>query len=100
MRFAVAGAGAIGAFAGAMLCRSGEEVTLIARGAHLRAMQDRGLRVRGSLGEFEVRPAVTDDPGSIGVVDVVLLTVKAHSLTEQIGRASCRERVEISDRGG
>jgi len=82
MKFAVAGAGAIGAFAGAMLCRSGEDVTLIARGAHLRAMKDCGLRVRGSLGEFEVRPAVTDDPGSIGVVDVVLLTVKAHSLTE------------------
>jgi 2-dehydropantoate 2-reductase len=82
MRFAVAGAGAIGAFAGAMLSRSGEDVTLIARGAHLRAMQDRGLHVRGSLGEFEVRPAVTDDPASIGVVDVILLTVKAHSLTE------------------
>ncbi len=82
MRFAVAGAGAIGAFAGAMLCRSGEDVTLIARGAHLRAMQDHGLRMRGSLGEFEVRPAATDDPASIGAVDVVLLTVKAHSLTE------------------
>jgi 2-dehydropantoate 2-reductase len=82
MRFAIVGAGAIGAFAGAMLARSGEDVTLIARGAHLRAMQEHGVRVRGSLGEFEARPAVTDDPAAVGAVDVVLLTLKAHSLTE------------------
>src|SRR6266540_516082 len=62
---AVVGAGAIGAFVGAMLAKSGEDVTLIARGAHLRAMQERGVRVRGSLGEFEARPAVTDDPGGV-----------------------------------
>jgi 2-dehydropantoate 2-reductase len=86
MRFAVVGAGAIGAFAGAMLARSGEEVTLIARGAHLRAMQQRGVRVRGSLGEFEARPAATDDPASVGAVDIVLLTLKAHSLTEMAPR--------------
>lgn len=86
MRFAIVGAGAIGAFAGAMLARSGEDVTLIARGANLRAMQDHGVRVRGSLGEFEARPAATDDPAAAGVVDVVLLTLKAHSLTEMAPR--------------
>ncbi len=86
MRFAVVGAGAIGAFAGAMLARSGEDVTLIARGAHLRAMQERGVRIRGSLGEFDARPAATDDPASVGPVDVVLLTLKAHSLTEMAPR--------------
>jgi 2-dehydropantoate 2-reductase len=86
MRFAIVGAGAIGAFAGAMLARSGEDVTLIARGAHLRAMQERGVRVRGSLGEFEARPAATDDPAAVGPVDVVMLTLKAHSLTEMAPR--------------
>jgi len=86
MRFAIVGAGAIGAFAGAMLAKSGEDVTLIARGAHLRAMQERGVRVRGSLGEFEARVAATDDPASVGSVDVVLLTLKAHSLTEMAPR--------------
>ena len=86
MRFAIVGAGAIGAFAGAMLARSGEDVTLIARGAHLRAMQERGVRVRGSLGEFEAHPAATDDPSSVGPVDVVLLTLKAHSMTEMVPR--------------
>jgi 2-dehydropantoate 2-reductase len=86
MRFAIVGAGAIGAFAGAMLARSGEDVTLIARGPHLRAMQEHGVRVRGSLGEFEARPAATDDPSTVGSVDVVLLTLKAHSLTDMIPR--------------
>ena len=81
MRFAVVGAGAIGAFVGALLSRAGEDVTLIARGAHLEAMRERGVRVRGSLGEFEARPAVTEDPNTVGNVDVVLLTLKAHGIT-------------------
>ena len=80
MKFAIVGAGAIGAFVGAMLAKSGEDVTLIARGAHLRAMQEHGVRVRADVGEFAVHPAATDDPTSIGEVDVVLLTLKAHSL--------------------
>ena len=86
MKFAIVGAGAIGAFAGAMLTKSGEDVTLIARGPHLRAMQDYGVRVRGEIGEFEVHPAATDDPAHVGEVDVVLLTLKAHSLAEMAPR--------------
>jgi 2-dehydropantoate 2-reductase len=86
MRFAIVGAGAIGAFAGAMLARSGEDVTLIARGPHLRAMQERGVRVRGEIGEFEAHPTATDDPAAVGPVDVVLLTLKAHSLTAMAPR--------------
>jgi 2-dehydropantoate 2-reductase len=81
MRFAIVGAGAIGGFLGAMLARAGEHVTLIARGPHLRAIQERGLQVRGSIGSFEVRVPATDNIESVGPVDVVLLTVKAHSLT-------------------
>lgn len=86
MKFAVVGAGAIGAFAGAVLAKAGEDVTLIARGPHLRAMQERGVRVRGALGEFEVHPAATDVPAAVGTVDVVLLTLKSHSLTEMAPR--------------
>lgn len=82
MRFAIVGAGAIGAFAGAMLARSGEDVTLIARGPHLRAIRENGVRVRGAIGDFVVRPPATDDLESVGEVDVVLLTLKAHSLTD------------------
>jgi len=86
MKFAVVGAGAIGAFVGAMLAKAGEDVTLIARGAHLSAMQKSGVRVRGTLGEFEARPTATDDPAAVGTVDVVLLTLKAHSLTAMAPR--------------
>src|SRR5438445_4478401 len=86
MKFAVVGAGAIGAFVGAMLAKSGEDVTLIARGAHLRALQEFGVRMRGSLGAFEARPAATDDPAAVGAVDVVLLTLKAHRLTAMAPR--------------
>jgi 2-dehydropantoate 2-reductase len=86
MKFAIVGAGAIGAFAGAMLARSGEDVTLIARGPHLRAMQEHGVRVRGEIGDFETHPTATDDPATVGPVDVVLLTLKAHSLTAMAPR--------------
>src|SRR5258708_5635169 len=81
MKFAVVGAGAIGAFAGAMLAKAGEDVTLVARGPHLRAMQQHGVRVRGAVGGFDARVTATDDPATIGAVEVVLLTLKAHSLT-------------------
>jgi 2-dehydropantoate 2-reductase len=82
MKIAIAGAGAIGAFIGAHLARTDQDVTLFARGAHLRAMQQRGVRVISEDGELEVHPTVTGDLGSIGVVDVVVLGVKAHALTE------------------
>src|SRR5437016_5143768 len=86
MKFAVVGAGAIGAFAGAMLAKAGEDVTLVARGPHLRAMQEHGVRVRGVVGNFDAHVTATDDPATIGKVDVVLLTLKAHSLTAMAPR--------------
>ena len=81
MRFVIAGAGAIGGYIGAHLCRVGADVVLFARGPHLRAMQERGLRVVSPDGDFEVKPRVTGDLSSIGTADVVFLGVKAHSLT-------------------
>src|SRR5438552_15194094 len=86
MKFAIVGAGAIGAFVGALLAKSGEDVTLIARGAHLRAMQEHGVRVRGEIGNFDARVSATDDPGTAAAADVVLLTLKAHSLTAMAPR--------------
>jgi 2-dehydropantoate 2-reductase len=80
MNIAIVGAGAIGAFLGAMLARSGEEVTLIARGPHLRAMQERGVHIRGEIGEFQVNVKATDDLHSIGEVDLIIITLKAQSL--------------------
>ena len=81
MKIAIVGAGAIGAFLGAKLALSGEDVYLIARGPHLREMQANGVRVQSPEGDFEAHPTATDDYESIGPVDFVFLTVKAHSLT-------------------
>src|SRR5436190_23466553 len=80
MKFAIVGAGAIGAFLGAMLAKSGQDVTLFGRGPHLRTMQENGVRVRGEIGEFQVHPKATDNLASIGQVDVVIITLKAQSL--------------------
>lgn len=80
MKFAVAGAGTIGAYVGARMARAGADVTLFARGAHLRAMQEHGVRVLSSEGDFDVRPPVADALDCIGPVDAVFLGVKAHSL--------------------
>ena len=81
MKFVIAGAGAIGGYLGARLARAGADVVLFARGPHLKAMQERGLRVLSPDGDFEVRPKVTGDLLTIGRADVVFLGVKAHGLT-------------------
>src|SRR5947208_5273661 len=103
MKFAIVGAGAIGAFVGAMLAKAGEDVTLIARGAHLRAMQEHGVRVRGALGSFDARVSATDDPATVGAADVGLLTLKAHSLTTMPPRLApliCAETSVVSAQNG
>ena len=81
MKIVIAGAGAIGGYIGARLTRAGANVVLFARGPHLRAMQERGLRVISPDGDFEVKPEVSGDLATIGRADVVFLGVKAHSLT-------------------
>jgi 2-dehydropantoate 2-reductase len=81
VKIVIAGAGAIGGYIGARLARAGADVVLFARGAHLRAMQQRGVRVISPDGDFEVRPQVTDSLDAIGLADVIVLGVKAHGLT-------------------
>lgn len=83
MRIAIFGSGGVGGYFGGRLAQAGEDVHFIARGAHLAAMRDRGLRVSSIAGDFEVRPVqATDDPASIGPVDLVLLAVKAWQIEE------------------
>ena len=89
MKFAVLGAGAIGAYVGAALTRGGADVTLIARGAHLRAMTEHGVRVRSPRGDFCARPEVTGDTAAVADADVVFVALKAYSLpaiAPQLGR--------------
>src|SRR5687767_14014487 len=82
MKIVIAGAGAIGGYIGACLARAGADVVLFARGAHLQALRELGLRVEQGEESFEVRPEVTGSLDMIGQVDAVFLGVKAHSLTD------------------
>jgi len=88
MRIAVIGTGGIGGPFGASLAKTGADVTFVARGAHLAAMRENGLRVEGDRGETHIRPAqATDDIASIGIVDFVLFCVKlwdVESVGEQL----------------
>jgi 2-dehydropantoate 2-reductase len=77
MRIAVMGSGGVGGYFGAKLARAGCDVTFIARGAHLDAMQKSGLLVESKAGNIQIEsPRVTSDPASIGKVDLVLFGVK------------------------
>jgi 2-dehydropantoate 2-reductase len=77
MRIAVIGTGGIGGPYGAALAKAGADVTFVARGAHLAAMRENGLRIEGDRGETHIRPAqATDDIAGIGTVDFVLSCVK------------------------
>ncbi|MGD0986216.1 MAG: 2-dehydropantoate 2-reductase [Candidatus Sulfotelmatobacter sp.] len=82
MKFLIAGAGAIGAYLGARMARAGFDVTLFARGPHLKAMQDHGVRVKGPEGDFEAHPKIVGSLEEAERADVVFLGVKAHSLPQ------------------
>src|ERR1700690_2506701 len=82
MRFLIAGAGAIGGYLGARMAHAGFDVTLFARGPHLRAMQENGVQVKSSEGDFVARPAIAGSLEDVGPVDVVFLGVKAHGLPQ------------------
>lgn len=83
LRVAVLGAGGVGAYFGARLAQAGAELAVIARGAHLDAIVDKGLRVDSVLGDVHVSPAIaTADPADVGPVDVVLLGVKTWQVAD------------------
>jgi 2-dehydropantoate 2-reductase len=86
MRIAVVGAGGVGGGFGAALATAGADVIFIARGAHLAAMKSEGLKVQGGRGETHLVPTrATDDPASIGQVDIVLFCVKLWDV-ESVGQ--------------
>ncbi|HTY36247.1 MAG TPA: 2-dehydropantoate 2-reductase [Bacteroidota bacterium] len=86
MRIVIMGSGGIGGFFGARLAEAGEDVWFVARGKHLAAMKQHGLRIKSTAGEFTVPPGtMTDDVRAIGRADVVLFCVKAYD-TESAAR--------------
>lgn len=85
MNIAVMGAGGLGGFIGGTLARSGLDVSFIARGQHLEAILQSGLRVESPSGDFSIKPAnATDNPAEIGVVDLILFCVKSYDAMEAI----------------
>jgi 2-dehydropantoate 2-reductase len=83
MRIAIYGTGGAGGYFGAQLARSGEDVTFVARGQHLKAIQAHGLCLETPAGKIVIQPAkATDDPTQVGPVDVIPLGVKAWQVEE------------------
>jgi 2-dehydropantoate 2-reductase len=83
MKIAVFGAGAVGGYFGGRLAQAGEQVVFIARGKHLQALRKYGLKVNSIKGDFIIQPVqATDNPADIGVVDVVIVGVKAWQVPE------------------
>jgi len=80
VKFLIVGAGAVGAYMGALLSRAGYDVTLHARGPHLKAMQEKGVRVISADDDFVAHPRLVSDLKDAGRMDVVFLCVKAHGL--------------------
>ena len=78
MKIGVVGAGGVGGYYGARLASAGAEVGLIARGDHLAAIREHGLRVRADDADFVVHVAASDDPAKIGPCDAVIFSVKSY----------------------
>jgi 2-dehydropantoate 2-reductase len=103
LKVAIVGAGAIGGFLGARLARAGVDVTLVARGPHLQAMRESGLRVIDSGGEWMVRVEATDDFGAVRDAGAVFVTLKAHSLppvAERLAASLGPQTVVVSAQNG
>ena len=82
MKICIYGAGAVGGYLGVMLKRAGADVSLIARGAHLKAMTENGLKLLMEGEELVAEMPATDDPKSLGPQDTVIVALKAHQAWE------------------
>ena len=87
MRIAVMGSGGVGGYFGGLLAQAGEEVTVIARGAHLEALRAHGLTIQSRLiGDFTLAVHTSDDPGALGEVDLILMCVKTYDLDAAVAQ--------------
>lgn len=85
MKIAIFGSGGVGGYFGGRLAQAGQDVTFIARGKHLEAIRESGLKISSIQGDFMIHPAnVTDSTQSIGAVDLILLATKAWHLDSSI----------------
>jgi 2-dehydropantoate 2-reductase len=83
MKIVVIGAGGVGGYFGGRLALAGNDVTFIARGAHLEAIRKNGLLVKSAMGEFAIKPAkATDDIAAVSGADLVMVATKAWQVKE------------------
>ncbi len=86
MKIAIMGTGGVGGYYGGLLAKQGHEVTFIARGAHLKAIQKNGLQIKSIHGDFSISPAkAVADPTEVGIVDFALVCVKTYD-TESVAQ--------------
>jgi 2-dehydropantoate 2-reductase len=85
MKIVVLGAGGMGGYYGGLLSQHGHEVTFIARGQHLAAIQQNGLQVKSVHGDFTVSPAsATDDPSQVGIPELILFCTKTYNTDDAV----------------
>lgn len=98
MRIAVIGAGGVGGWLAARMWAAGSDVHVVARGAHLEALRERGLALRSPAGDVLARVPATADPAAIGPCDVVLLCVKAYDTDDAAALlpALCADRTVVA----
>jgi 2-dehydropantoate 2-reductase len=82
MNIAILGAGGVGGYFGGMLARAGNRVSMLARGAHLEALRERGIEVRSPEGTFTAAVEAAEDPRELGAVELAVVAVKSYSLPE------------------
>ena len=88
MKICIFGAGAIGGYLGAKLAANGTNVSLVARGPHLEAMRNNGLRLIDETGETNVNVNASSDPHDLGEQDYLVITLKAHSVPPMVEKMS------------
>ena len=86
MKVCIFGAGAIGGYMGVKLAKAGADVSLVARGPHLAAMQEKGLTLIEEGETTTVPVTASDDPTALGVQDYVIVTLKAHSVPPVVSK--------------
>lgn len=89
MKIAVIGVGGVGGYYGGLLAKSGHEVHFVARGEHLQAIRNEGLKIRSFFGDFLIKPALaTDDPAQVGKADLILICTKTYRTDEAVDSAA------------
>jgi 2-dehydropantoate 2-reductase len=86
MKICIYGAGAIGGYLGVQLARAGADISLVARGPHLAAMRENGLKLLIGEDTHVARPRCTENPADLGVQDIVIICLKAHSVPAVTGQ--------------